>query len=119
MKCTSRKYIISGAVAAVLLAGCSTLHTTILPRENGVYQITATASTPREATDGAIEKATKTCESQGKRLVVLNNEDQSKPELERNAKSVANKVLTATGYKMFFSFDTDSDGKMSMLFKCE
>ncbi|PHV11882.1 hypothetical protein [Chitinimonas sp. BJB300] len=118
MKYANREYAVAGVVAGILLAGCSSLHTTVLPRENGLYELTATASTAREALDGAIKQANKTCDNQGKRLIVINNDDQSSSELEQTAKNVANKLLKAAGNGTF-RFDTDVEGKIYMLFKCE
>lgn len=56
------------------LAGCSTVQTTVIPKSHGKYQVIATAENSANAQKGAIDKASKVCQQQGKKLVVEKNQ---------------------------------------------
>ncbi len=58
----------------MFLTGCSTVQTTVIPKAHGKYQVIATAENSADAQKGAINKATKVCQEQGKKLVVEKNQ---------------------------------------------
>ena len=57
----------------IILASCSTVQTTVIPRANGNYEVIATAANSASAQQGAIDKATKVCQQQNKSLIVKKN----------------------------------------------
>ncbi len=110
-----------GSTALLILGGCSSLKTTVIPQGNHSYQLIATSDSSADSQQGAIKKASEICQSQGKRLVVTKN---------KTIYQGANKelgVITDTISKASFmnggaslpSTKTATDYKTTVSFKCK
>ncbi|MFN8770570.1 MAG: hypothetical protein ACK5Z5_07745 [Neisseriaceae bacterium] len=67
------KNILLLTTASMIILGCSTTSTTIIPNSDGTYTMNATDRTGPAALDGGIKAATKTCKEQGKYLAVISH----------------------------------------------
>ncbi|WP_159084696.1 hypothetical protein [Dongshaea marina] len=53
------------SLGAVVLTGCSTLHSTVLPQDNGTFKAIASANTEKQAYNFVMADAKTTCKKHG------------------------------------------------------
>jgi hypothetical protein len=114
--------IVCGVSTLVGCATPNTLHTTVIP-EQGHYTVIATAIDESSARDGAVQKATETCNEQGKELIVTKNDTKyqgSGKKLEQLTQ-MANSVSFQSGGPSLGMGSTrqTNDYKTTMVFKCQ
>ena len=113
------KSLVLTAFSTTVLFGCSTLKTTVFPGKNN-YTVVATAKDGATARQGAIQKATQVCSSQGKRLVVLrrNTVYQGAGKQLGAISKVASEASFFSGGPTFSSTESAADYKTVIVFNC-
>ena len=113
--------LILGTLGTVIfLASCSTVQTTVIPKAHGNYEVIATAQNSANAQRGAINKATKVCQEQGKILVVKKNRtiyQGSGKELGDISQALSTAAAMNTN-TLLPSTKTNTDYKTVTTFKC-
>lgn len=105
----------------VVLEGCSTVQTTVLPQANDHYQVIATARNSAEAQQGAVAKAGKVCSDQQKKLVVISNHEKYQGSSKQLAviSDVADQAAMMAGVVGAPSTRTNTDYKVIVDFRCD
>lgn len=104
----------------IFLTSCATVQTTVIPKADGNYQVIATAQNSADAQQGAINKATKVCQEQGKNLVVKKNRtiyQGSGKELGDISQALST-AATMNGNTFIPTTKTATDYKTVTTFKC-
>lgn len=116
------RLIVGSAVlgSAVLLVGCATTRTTVIPKNNGIYQVVGTARNSADSQQGAIKKATEVCQKASKRLTVVANKTkyQGAGKEMGAITSVVSSAAFMNGNVNLPSAKSDTDYKTVVTFRC-
>jgi hypothetical protein len=119
--------IVSVFLVNVLVAGCSSAKTRIMPKADGSYLMVASDRTESGAYDAAVDKSTEYCKQQGKGFV-MTSQNSSYHGMNKDAKAATNLVSEIYGaathdrmtqYEMNGQTSSIDDNKVEMVFNCK
>lgn len=93
--------------AAVLVAGCSNYMGNVIPKENGLYEISDVGRSKDESLELALWSAKKTCQQQNKRHIV------------KEHKTAYSGLLEEGTAKWVPFFGTSDDYRTTVIFSCQ
>ena len=112
------------ALIAAFLSGCASTEemTNVIPRVGGIYEVVATGEDKQETLASTLSAAEAECQKRGMRFIVLDRKEEYKgallTETTHNVVNTVSEVAAATG-NYVPSLSSDSDYRVTMLFKCE
>jgi hypothetical protein len=117
--------LIVATILILLTAGCSSTRTTsVMPRQDNVYQISATSDDKNDALDATLKQAKKTCKAKDMHYVVVDEQSKYQGVLSENTAKNINKAASIAEvfyFPLMFipSLTSDDDYEVTVLFKCE
>jgi hypothetical protein len=102
-------------VSMILLSGCCSARTQILPKENGFLAL-AHSDSESCAFEECQKKAEDYCTARGKRFVLVKNESNYQG-MDKTAKGIMGGIGAVSG--AYIPTSTSEDYKVSMTFKCK
>lgn len=106
----------------IVIAGCSTVPTTLLPQGNNTYVVIATSSSSSRALNGAMKKANETCQVRQKSAVVLSHESTYQGGMDQSAKetlTMATQIVNMNSSAYVPGPNNSANFKVDLKFKCE
>jgi hypothetical protein len=117
-----KKLSIAVIGVCLILCGCATTKTTVIPQERGKYTVIATGSDEGTTNEAAMKKAAKTCKVLNKTPIVLKHETRYQGGMSKKEKDVLNtaaRVASAVTPGFISGASSDNDYKATIVFRCK